>query len=71
MGHIKEGLTVGSVKRWLSGWEYLPLLQRTWVQFLALTRWLTTVCNSSSRGSKALFWLSGTTGPHTCMQANT
>lgn len=34
----------------ISGLENLLLLQ-TWVQFLALTWWLTTTCNSNSRAS--------------------
>jgi hypothetical protein len=33
-----------------SGVEYLLLLWRIWVQFLALSWGLTTICNSSIRG---------------------
>ena len=37
-----------AIKNWL-------LFQRTQVQFLAPTWWLTTICNSSSREPDALF----------------
>lgn len=44
-----------------------------WVSFSALTRWLTTVYNGSSRGSSALFWPPGVPDlhvicRHTCRQ---
>lgn len=44
------------LERWFSCQEHLLLLQRTWVQFTALTWWFTTISNSSYRGSSALFW---------------
>lgn len=39
--------------------EHLLVLQMTWVRFPAPTRWLTTICNSSSRGLDTLFWPGG------------
>jgi len=42
------------LERWLSGWEHWLLFQRTWIQFPAPTRGLTTICNSSSRGADIL-----------------
>lgn len=41
------------------------LLQRTWIQFLKLTLWVITICNSTSTGSNTLFWDSWTPGIHT------
>jgi len=36
------------LERWLGSWEPLLLLQRTWVQTLALTWWLTSIDHSCS-----------------------
>lgn len=46
--------------RWLEGWlsgqeHLLLLLQKTQIQFMAPTWWLTSFHNTSSRGHKALF----------------
>ena len=48
--------TAGLLKRRLSSSEHMLLLQMREVQFPTLKSWLTTVYNSSSRGSEALFW---------------
>lgn len=37
---------------------------RTWVWFPAHTWWLTSLCNSHSRGFGALFWLPQASGTH-------
>lgn len=47
----------GSLERWLGSYEHLLFLWITWVLFPAPI-WGSTVCNSSSRGSIALFWMS-------------
>jgi hypothetical protein len=44
------------LERWLSSSEHWLLLQRTKVQFPVPTLWLTTMCNSSPKGSNTLFW---------------
>jgi hypothetical protein len=47
--------TAQGAREALSGQELLLLLQRTWT-WLPAPRWLLTICNSSFRGSDALFW---------------
>ena len=63
------------LERWLScGGEHWLLLQRLLVRFPAPTWPIRTVCNSSSRGSDFLFWLTWTLytrASQTSMQQNT
>lgn len=48
--------TAGLLKRWLSSSEHMLLLEMREVQLPTLIWWLTTVYNSSSGESEALFW---------------
>lgn len=48
--------------RELSGYEHWLFLQQTWVHFPVCTWWFTMTCNSSSKGSNALFWTSQAPG---------
>lgn len=45
------------LERGLGGLEQTLLFQRTWVQLLEPTRWLSNVCHSRSRGSDTSSWL--------------
>lgn len=59
---------------WLSGKKHLSVLGKTRVWFPTPTRWLTTICNSTSRGSDTVFWPSWASGmhgvhTHACTQA--
>lgn len=40
----------------MAQWLRTLVLQRTWVWYPGPTRWDTTICNLSSRGSGPLFW---------------
>lgn len=55
-------LVLWDLKRRLGDLKHLMLLQRTWVP--STTRWLTTICNFSSRGSEALFRIPWEPGMH-------
>lgn len=62
--------TLLGLVKWLNSKEDSLLLQRTQVQFPAST-WLTTICNSSSKGTISLFWPPRALhdqGVHTCRQ---
>lgn len=50
------------LQRWLSCQNHLLFLQRTRVQFPALTQWLTIICDFNSRFSDSFFWLPWTPG---------
>lgn len=62
----------GLLKRPPWGWRdgssvkstYLLLLQRKWMKISAPTRWLITICNSTVKGSDALFRLPWVPGTH-------
>lgn len=55
--YIFKLLVDGVDKRGFSSQELWLFLQRTWIQFLAPTQQLTTVCNSRSRVPDVFFWL--------------
>jgi hypothetical protein len=52
------------MERCLSVEEQWLLFQKTQVSFSAPVWWLANICNSSSRGSDALFWTLGALHSH-------